>query len=428
MAAEFRIIDPIADERMARSGLRQYWPRVLLYPLRGFSPGVMVAVALLASLGWFGGIMSVLVAATAFSWAIYYGFRVVEHTSLGHALPPALDGGAALLLNGRTLGALVYPTLLLGLSLAGPQVDSRLTGAVLAILAAGWPAHWLILAAGCGLLAALHPAQCIHVVHVLGRTYLVVSAVLLGSMAAVSRLAPMLPVPLAILLGLYLWLAFCHLIGFVAYQHHEQIGLGVNVARPSEESDRRQLFDEDLKMLMQTLTPLAGARNWQGAGERLFKQTGSLHDAREWNEALLERFKDRRWRPLILAQSARLITVLVQRQRLDRALDIVQDALDLDAGFRLESPQQLLPVAERALESRRSELFDRLVTSASVNPLDAEAAADLDLLRVRSLVDFRIDDQKARELIGELVSRPGGHRRAAQLLAYQRALGGTKVF
>ncbi len=410
--------DEAADGRMAASKLTHYLPLVLLYPLRGHSPPVILVVTLLLGLGS-RSIVAVVPLIVGTLWAAHYAVGVIEQTSYGHATPPRLTGDALSLADGLTWSALIAPALLLALYL-------KEHGPATWLLAFLMPAHWIALATTRSLVAACHPLRLLQIIAVTGAAYVGACSLLIGAALLGEWLTTHVSSLLLIAAWLYLLVAACHLLGYVAYQRHERLGIGVHVVRPSRARELEAEQSRRLDALLRQLAVLHAERNDQAAATLMLGTAPGPADARHFHELLYERLKAIPARGLALTQAARMITFLLDRKLLDRALEIFDNAFDLDPRFRTESALHLPALAERALDTRQSALFDRILASGQAAFDGDPALRLLDRVRVRKLMELDHDETAARAALASL-GEFDGHPQAAELRAYSRALAGPST-
>lgn len=413
--------DAAADQRMAGSrGVLAWLPQVLLYPLRGHAPPIILLVTLMLGFGS-GGLVGFPLLVVGMLFLAHYAIRVIEQTSLGHARPPRLGGDALMLADRFTWAAMLAPLALLSLHFRGADA------AVIA-LALLLPAHWIALASTRSLVSALHPLRLMQIVVVTGPAYLAVCALALAAALAGRWLSAELSSLLLLAIWLYALFAACHLLGFVAYQRHERLGIGVQVERPAQQLERTQLEDQAqrIEQLVQVLSATQQAGDSEGAAKLLRDTQPGAADARQFHETLYERLKLAQLRGLALTQAARMIGFLLDRRLSDRALEIFENAADRDPRFQAESALHYPPLAERALETRQYTLLARLLDSAQAGFPGDPALRLLDLVRVRELFDHRRDAQAARTVLDAL-GPLDRHPQAAALGGYARALGAGRL-
>jgi hypothetical protein len=413
MAKSFGIEDDDADRRMVTSTLAGYLPQVGIYPLRGQAAPVILLITFLLGIGT-TSLLALLPLIVGVSWTAHYAVRVIERTSLGRATPPRLTGESLMLTDGLTWSTLLLPAALLALHFGGHRA---IVGALLLVL----PAHWVALATTRSLLAACHPVRLWHIVRVIGPAYVDVCLLLAGSVLLGQWFSARLPGLILIAVWLYLLVATCHLLGFMAYLRHERLGYGAQVRRPSRADDLEAQQARTLDTLIQGVRTLHAARDDAAAARLMLSVLPGPADARSFHEALFERIKAIPARGLALAQAARLISFLLDRKLADRALDVFESALDLDPRFEVQSAFELVALAERALMNRQRRLIDRILENAQSRFAHDPAIRLLDRIRIRTLVEIDRDEASARALlasIGDLQAHP----HSADLQTYARIL------
>lgn len=409
----FQVDDPVADRRLASSTLTAYLPSVLLYPLRGHAPPTILLVTLLLGLG-LRGLVTLVPLLLGVLWTAHYAIRVIEHTSLGHATPPRLSAEALMLADRYTWSALLLPAVLVVLYLR----DAYAAFWPLALLL---PAHWIALGTTRSLVHACNPLRLLQIIALSAPAYAAVCALLAGAALLGHWLQQELASLLLIAIWLYLLFAGSHLLGFIAYLRHERLGIGVQVTRPTRAQALEQEQQARLDALMDQVRGLHAKREFEAAAQRIRDTAPGPADARRFHEQLYERLKAIPARGLALTQAARMIAFLLDRRLIDRALEIAENALDLDERFIPESVLHLPPLAERALDTRQHALLARLLSAADRHFAGDAALRLLDLVRVREAFDHRRDEATARALlarIGPLDAHPHG----ATLRAYAQAL------
>lgn len=395
--------------------LLAYLPRALIYPLREHAPPTILLVTLMLGFGSASLVaLPLLIIGTLF--LAHYTIRIIEQTSLGHALPPALGGDALMLADRFTWSAMLAPAVLLSLHFRGAEL-------AVAVIALMVPAHWMVLGTTRSLLSSLNPLRWVQIIRVTGPAYLGLCLLAGGAIWAGRWLSSEWSSLLLIATWLYLLFLGGHLLGYLAYQQHERLGIGVQVERPDVLRARRSEWEQAQRVteLVAEVGALHRAGDSAGAARRLMEVVPGNGDARSFHEDLYARLKLTAMRGLALAQAARLISLLLDRRLLERALEIFENALDRDPRFRLESILQYPVLAERALQTRQVALLARVIESAEAGFAGDPALRLLDLVRVRELFDHRHDEAGTRRLL-ESLGPLEQHPQSAALQAYARAL------
>lgn len=366
-----------ADRRLAGTpSLTAYWPDVLRYPLRGYAPWILL---LAAPMVWqCVSLMQVFMAPVLDGRAVsfvrllpallitgvlllYYLLRIVEHSAEGHGLPPKLDGAS--LTSGWTvlLQVLLYPTLLLMLC-AKPE-HAAVAEFITALGLWFWPAHFLILATERELPRALNPLRWLQVMLTLGREYFLLWLALWGSVLLMRELGSRYYGAGVCAVGLYLIFALCHLIGYMAYHRHKALGFRVSVRDPLTE-DMEQEQARRLDLVLKRSRDCLQAGDAKAAVAALLAVPPGPANVLAFHEDLLGKLHLRGDTVLIHTQARRMITFHLNAKRSERALEIYESCVNRDRYFDVESPAQLLPLANAALAQKFEELFERIARHA----------------------------------------------------------------
>ena len=416
--------DEAADRRMAETpSLGAYLPHILAYPLKGHGAFVVVFLAVLL---WFGtaSILGIALFAIAAPWTFHYFEGVIEQSSLGRATPPIFGGNMIYLGGIRAL----QPLIGLGIIAASYTLAFNAgLGARLAVLVAGafwYPAFLLVLAVEGNILAALNPLRAVRTIVAVGPAYLGICVVMVGAVAIGKYAAGTAATFLALLTGIYLAMVVFHMLGYVAFHRHAQLGLLLKVAPPTDESRAMDAQDERLKVLLAKIDASSGS---EAASVALYAEPGGPAYLRIFHEELFEQLQvkgqvQRRREPLIHAQGSRLITQLLREKRAARALDIAETCYDFHKDFQPEQPAQAVELAQMALLSKRLGLFKRLTHDAATRYDQDAAAVSLQFLVAKDAYENGGDEARAREILAPLLADEG-HPLARQIAAYARALG-----
>lgn len=420
------IRDPAADARMARAqGVLDYLLPLLVYPLSGHSLPVIGLLALLITLSLRTsgtlplGIPDAGLPLLAISliWTQFYLLQVIRETARGHARPPPLGGDALYLAAG--LRPLALPLMVGLVWLALRQEQALAAQTLLALGAFVLPAYLFIFATEDRLLYALDPSRWLRLMSQFGLSYLLPCAALASSVALLRLAGGWISGLLFAALTGYLLVGIAHLLGYLGFRRHAELGLALAVpdpdqlAREQAQQHRQQALLKDIDAAL-----LAGD---QATAIRLIEITpGGPHDARAFFETLFWSLRHRGLQRLLPAAGGRLIAQLLQEQRVGRALEVAETCLDLDGGFQPASPGQLEILAREAWRGGYHGLFRRLLRLAGDGGADPRWA-EVQLLRAQHLAEQEQDDRAALALIEPLL-RHRQHPRAAQFQAYARAL------
>ena len=421
---DVRLNDPEADQLMVGTeSVWAYLPQLLRYPLRGYALNIVVMMGAWIWLCGFAGIFGIPAASILFGWMGHYFMGVVAQTASGHAIPPPL--GTEVLFQGdklRLAFLVMYITAVLSFTVS--LAHTAHANYALLVFALGvflLPAFIACLALEPTALHALNPLTLLTFVMHTGVPY--VLACLL--MAAIGFLAVVFAGHVSGIftgmLTIYLLMFACHLVGFIAYHHHEDLNLAVSVAKPTEESRAVEAQAERVKALLAKVDASLQAKDPHAARDALLAEhSAGLINPRLYNEDVFEALRGRHEDALSLVQGVRLIQALMREKRVGRALDICEQCLDISAQFTPEPAELVLPMAEEVVRTSRLKLFDKLVAAVSARWPDSDAAGAVQFLKARLLAEQKQDDA-ARALLAPLVARES-HPWRARIMALKAAL------
>jgi len=418
--------DPVADARMARSrGIADYALPLLLYPLGGHCLGViaMLAIFITISLRSAGilplGIPDAGLPLLAISliWTLFYLLEVIRETASGHARAPPLRGEALYLAAG--LKPLAFP-LMVGagwLALRTPHPQAAL--ALLAVAAFVLPAYLFILATEDVLLYALDPTRWLRLMATLGASYLLPCAALAGSVWLLRFAAGWLSGLLLAALCGYLLFAVAHLLGYLGFRRHAELGLALSVKHPDQQArEQEQVLRQQQLLARIDAALLAGD---EPAAIKLIETApGGPLSVRESLEGLFWSLQNKGLTRLVPIAGRRLIAQLLSEQRSQRALEVAETCLNLDPRFQPAQIEQLEALARQAITGRYHELLMRLLQHAGDGGRDPRWAG-LQFLRAQYLAEHCKDDAGALALVEPLLAHRD-HPQAARFAALSQAL------
>src|SRR5215469_4240484 len=319
-ARDVRLDDPEADQLMAATPeLLLYLPKLLLYPLRGYGLMVTFTFGIALWIIGYAGVWGISAAGIIFGWMGYYFMDVLQRTAMGHAIPPPM--GSEVMFQGDKLRLGMLVAYLGGVVLL--DLSARHAGAnglSVVVICAGiylLPAYLAALALQPEAYMALNPLTLFKFLWYTGFAY-ILAALLLAAVGFTGiGLAGHLSAISSDILLVYGLIFVCHLVGYVAYHRHEQLGIAVQVEKPTEESRAAVGQAQRLGAVLQALDKHLEAREAQAAREALLKEDGAdVVNPRSFHEELFEALRQRHQDALSLVQAARLMQLLVQEKRL----------------------------------------------------------------------------------------------------------------
>ena len=425
-ARDLRLDDPEADQLMAATpSLFAYLPQLIRYPVRGYATGVTLVIGVAFWILGYSGIFGIAAAGVMFGWMGFYLIKVVEETALGHAIPPPLGIDALYQTDQvRLLVIVVYVFAVVALT-AGAAHNGAV-GEALLLCAAGvylLPALVASLALQPTLLSALNPWSLLRFMYYTGWPYPVACLLLAGMGAATVLLAGHVAGAFSDMCVVYGLIFVCHLVGYVIYHRHEELGIAVMVQKPTDESRAREVQERRQRTLLTHIDARLEAKDTQAARDELLAENGAdLINPRLFHEELFEALCLRHQDALSMVQGARLMDVLMREKRVHRALEIYEQCLDLSADFEPQPLAFTVPLAEQALQGQRQSLFERIAAGVRTRHPGSDEAAALQFLQARLMAERKQDDA-ALALVEPLLARQN-HPWRARIVALHTALIG----
>lgn len=326
----------------------QALPRIATYPFRGASFGILIAVLLLEGLANLPG-FGVVFALLAILLPVKFGMEVLRETANGNLEAPEFSVNFSDTLVAKFL-ALAIGSLIAAVSL-GLMVHPLAAIAAFGLLALSMPVMMMTLAIDESLRHAINPLHWGKVIATIGSPYALAATLLATAWIAGGLLtgAAYLAIGgfLAQLLGACIrtvfFLAACHLLGWLVWQHRD--ALGFQVAGPLMSARARFSRDDQL---------MAAADADLASGDR----TGAIARlAADMKERAVRADIHQRYRELLRAEGDTPGLVEHGRQWLhqrlvedDRrgAVALARECFELDPDFIAMTPDDLADVAGQA--------------------------------------------------------------------------------
>lgn len=403
----------------ARPEIEPVWnrlPSVFAYPLK---PAVLIVLAGFTALYGVAAVIPVwpvalLLWLLAWMGLYKYAYEVLANTATGDLEPP--EGGY----NANTdfivfkhVGLMLI-MLLATASTALWSGSAAVTWMVMLFFVFAWPAAIITLAMTESLLAALNPATWVSIMGRVGWPYLAASvflflmqqsegianfllSVFLGGMPRVMGMA-------AFLLGGYFLVASFHLMGYLVYQNHEE--LGVEVDEPLESTDA---LSEDARLVAESRELVQDGRV-EEAVERLgghLRQRGGVPELHDQYRKLLKLRDDTDG---LLAHGREYVTVLLHSfEDRRKALMIAEECLKLDPQFRPDDPSQIRELVELADHFGRDDLVLQLTNGFAKRYPNHRDIPVVHLAAARHLSEKRGQDEMALKVLKDLQARYPDH-------------------
>ncbi|WP_407472538.1 hypothetical protein ABFU66_07605 [Xanthomonas campestris pv. raphani] len=334
----------------AQAAPAPFWtriPAIATYPLRGSALYALIALTLCSALLVLPGILKLVVLGVLGMATYTYAFDILRHSANGEHDAPRLGYNS---FDSAVL-RLILLAFALGIVIVAAGVIAGKPGLTVAYLAVQLllPGMMIALAIDGSLRRALNPAVSIGMALRIGWPYLAAYGLLYviqgsGTAAifvALKCLPPVVREPTIVVASIWSLFASFHLMGYLVYQYHEELGYAPSggVALQREEPDQR-LLDEAEQFVrdghsdeaFQALRGAVRSRAVSLAVHELYQRLLRQHHR---NDELRD-------------HTRQYINRLLQEKHERRALALQREALDTDPAFAPLLPEQATLLAERA--------------------------------------------------------------------------------
>jgi hypothetical protein len=405
-----------------------FWNRlreISLYPAHTGALTTILALALchlldFLPLGILGWLLDLLI------WvALYkYAFECLRATANGRLEPPeiavSVDDNLGWLQIWLQVAFFVLNVL--AFWLLGP-----VGGALVAIfLAIALPGAIMSLAMDENLALALNPATWIAVMARLGWPYIAVAGLYflfgVSQRYAQAMVVPFLPSFLSVIvvhfITNYVVVATFHLMGYLIYQYHDEIGYEpVAAATPL----RRAADDPDQRFLDE-----AAERVRDGKPEAACDLISTQLRGRGGSEAMHAQY--RKLLALLGRREEQLrhgrewITILLAQDKDRRAVDVARECLELDPAFEPAEADEVTRIARKAVDLGATQVALKLVSASYKRyPTHADVPQNC-LLAAKLLAERMGKEDTARKLLDQVLQAFPQHPLRDEVAAYRQFL------
>jgi len=405
-----------------------FWQRLPAIFAYGLKPGSLAGIAAIAAGFAFARILPSIIGLAMYfvvlSGLFKMGFEVLDATARGRMEPPdSYLGRFGLGIFWKQFGLWLVVGGLVFQALA--SLPPILAFAVAVALVLGLPAMTLVLAFEHSLFAAINPVTLIELVRRIGAPYLLLCLVLAGlavlllvaARAAVGLFGGFFGVLAAGAVNAYFLLVMFHLLGYVIYQFHEDLGIeadeeGVGEGTLVEQAAQANPMAAEARTLLargkrgQALALLSDATSGRG---------GDLSVHRLYHELL-----DEPARSAERARHAHLLMALELNAGEDRrALKVLQDEVAVDGDFQPGDGDTATALAQQSLRFGDHRLAIHLLTGfARRFPRHEETVPNYQTL-ARVLCEREGKDAEALEILDRLLKTFPDDPRLPEIKAYR---------
>lgn len=400
-------------------------PEIALYPAQPAALATVVVLALChlvdaLPLGLVGLLFDFLI------WgALYkYAFECLRATADGRLEPPEV---AVSVDDGLGWAQIWLQVVFFALNVLGFYLLGPFGGVLVSIaLALALPGAIMSLAIDQNLPHALNPANWLAIMTRFGAPYFAIAALYFvfgfGSRYAQALVVSVLPAfiaaPLVHAIGNYAVIATFHLMGYLIWQYHEDIGYEPRSAsmplRGGGAGEDQRFLDEAAALardgkqetacdvLRTQLRGRGGGEAMHAHYRRLLAQLGrreeQLRHGREW------------------------ITVLLGQDNERKAVDVARECLELDGAFEPAEIEESTRLARKALDLGATQVALKLVSAAHrKNPKHRDVPQN-SLLAAKLLAERMGKDDSARKLLDQVLQNFPHDPLAGDLRAYRAFL------
>ncbi|MEE4303982.1 MAG: hypothetical protein V2J19_07485 [Wenzhouxiangella sp.] len=359
-------------------------------------------------------------------WAMLFkvSYEILSSTASGH-----MDGPPAV--TQMADGIMFKHIALLLLMVVGYVLVGGFIGSPLAVLLLGLfvllalPAAIMTLAMTQSLLAALNPVTWIMIMRITGGAYVLTSVFLL--LMLISRtwveglLLPLVGNSMALfnvvswaITGYFMAASF-HLMGYLLYQHHDELGIEPTVTPGGNDSEDEHPLIAQASELVRDGRPEEATKLLQEEIER----RGAEPKVHEFYRKLLH---NRGENERLAEHGAIYIPVLIHaHENVDRAMEVAEESLAAGRDFQLRQPGDLLPLVRRAFERGRHWLVLKLSSGFGKRHPKHPDLPELYFLAAQSLVETDGDSDKAVSTVRQLIKRFPDHPLAEDMHRFERS-------
>lgn len=373
-------------------------PSIMLYPAHASAMATIVLLALgrLVFLLPFFGVFIVL----ALVAAMYrYGFECLRSTADGYLQPPDVGSGSSIGWKFIGLIVVLFVVAIIVMAKLGPGAGMIL----LLFFGIALPGAIMTLAMEESLVAALNPLKWIAIMAAVGWPYLaVVGLCLVISFSegyATHAVSGLLPLPVAlVVIGIisnYALVMTFHLMGYLLYQYHEELGLvpeAAQLARPLVNADPIQESLNEVSALVrdgkleEATERTRGLLRGHGAGPAVHVQYRKLLRAADNKAGLLEHGRDQ-------------IGSLIDREDDRAAVELLRECQAIDPTFAPTTALQVTKLAHMASRQNQPQAALLLVKDFHVRFPNSQYVAANYLLAAELLHEHVGKDEEACALL-----------------------------
>lgn len=399
-------------------------PKFFAYPLK---PDALIFLGILSitSLAIFLPLVGIFIYLVVIFALLKYGYLVLSHTADGNLTPPQLAGTGLAGQNNLPLKQLAV-FILMALAIVGLGFLGQFAVvAGLLFMLFTLPASVMALAVTHSVFKAINPATLVGIVRAIGWPYAILYVFLLllsgGSEVATQLVAPMLPVWLFIVLGVfisgYFTTVMFHMMGYAVYQYHEPLGYGRVKEFDASDDQHTPTQAPTVDPFLNEIHILVTEGKVDEAKQRLkdrIRASGSLDERAHYHKLLkLSGDKDE-----LINHGGDYVKMLVGLDKREQALDTFADCIAADPRCHMWSGELAYEFADRAHGQGRHDLALGVLNGFAKHYPEHKLIPPAYLLAARILCEQKGQDAQARKLLKDLLRRYPNHEAAPKIERY----------
>ncbi|MBI3371974.1 MAG: hypothetical protein HY017_09495 [Betaproteobacteria bacterium] len=415
------------------AGITPFWQRIPKFFLFPFHSGPLLYTAALSAASLLAIILpGFLVELGIALAALRYAFRILEQTSLGYLTPDQHELDAKperVNLPYKLLGILIGWTFIVAF-IAGVSPMLGIAASFFVTLA--MPASVMSLSVSNSFFAGVNPASWLNIMRTVGKPYFALWVFLFllvgGAPTVLPLIMPLLghwlQLPVVNFAFIYFTLVMFNMMGYCLYQYHHMLGLGVKVEfdRANDGSAPAAKTGKPVDTIGEEIAAKIAAGDLKGALDAACEQQRGAPDdvvVQERYYKLLQ-LGDNPERSL--SQARELISLLLRKERGERALQVFKTCRETKADFMPENPAEIFKLAQAARRARDHTLALALVRDFDKrNPRHPDVPAVL-LMSAQILSENLKKDDIAADVLKAMLQKFPEHPLRAEAAAHLQVL------
>ena len=435
--SETRRLCPICYEPLNSLGIgntiQPFWeriPKFFSYPAK---PDALVYIAVLSLVNILfilNGLIALAVVLITFYALLLYAFKCLNHSARGNMDAPGVMVNYAVV-NTSLITKQLAVYILLGLLIMFSAGSFGRVGGLIAIMFVfiGLPASIMLLAITGSIFEAVNPLKILAVMNTIGKSYFILYfflLLMLGSQELVDNFAiehvnELIILPVSMFIQGYFTVAMYSMMGYIIYQHHEELGFDdIGEVHETEQQKVQGLstdpFTNEINILI--------TEGMQDEAIKRLQEKIKSHNKLEYNAKLLKLLQSTNRVDDLLQHAYNYMQFLLNREdmpeykRIHEIVQVYEASLDADPKAYFPDPEILFKLAESAHNNHKNDLAILILNSFHKRFPNHELIPDAYFLVAKIFVEYKQNDQQAQKILSSLVKQYPQHRLIPQIEEY----------